>query len=134
MIRCAIFWARGKVACCERFFVNTLCFKAACTALSDFICFEFWSCSIEHIHGFDACCKQGRGAIEEAHEVRDNFSIFCPQWPTIALWRAVSHRGQKLERGKEGIYADTLACEAVQIDGLRGSDVSEVAAHENLNG
>jgi hypothetical protein len=66
--------------------------------------------------------------------MRDYFSIFCPQWSTIALWRAVSHRGQKLERSKECIYADTLACKAVQVDGLRGSDVSKIAAHENHNG
>ena len=123
-----------EIACCECFFVNAFRFNTACTALSDFVCFEFWCCSVKHVHGLDACCKQGRGSIEESHEMRDDFSIFCTQRSAIALWRAVSHRCQKLERRKEGINTNSLASEAVQIDGLRGGDVSKIAAHGFLNG
>ena len=126
--------SKGEIPCRECFFVNALCFDSACTALSDFVCFEFWCRSIEHIHRLDASCKQGRGSIEESHEMRDDLSIFCPQRSTIALGRAISHRCQKLERRKKGVNANALAGEAVQIDGLRGGDVSKIAAHEILNG
>lgn len=128
------FLSEREITRCEGFLVNPFGLQTSCFSLSNFICFQIWSRSIKHEHWFDSCSKHGGGAIEKAHQVRYNFTIFCPQWASISLWRTVSHRGEELKRCKERINANPLARKVGQIDGLRRGDVTEVAAHGNSIG
>lgn len=65
--------------------------------------------------------------------MRNDLSILGTQWATVSLRGTIAHGGQKLEGGEEGINADPLARQAVQIDGFWGCQVTKVAAHDFHN-
>ena len=67
--------------------------------------------------------------MKKTHQMGNRISIGVSKRHAIALGRAVSHGGQKLERCKEGVNADSLACQRLQTGLLSGCDVLEVAAH-----